>query len=71
MRICKKYPKIFKLNTACPTEVAFDFVINGLSLNKGKSIILKGMKRKQQKDASLAHQSHFVWRNLNQSNNYD
>ena len=39
-----------------------------LSLNMGKSIILKGMKRKQ-KDTNLAHQSHFARRNLDQSDN--
>ena len=65
----KKYPEILKLYTGCPTAATFDLLSIVLSLNIGKSSILKGMKWKQQKDTSLAHQSHFTRRNQDQSDN--
>ena len=61
-----KYPEIVKLYTGCPTAGAFDFIINRLKPKHGKIQYFKG---KQQKDTCLAHQSHFVRRNLDQSGN--
>ena len=71
MEICKKVPKIVKLYTGCPTAAAVDFIINRLKPKHEKSSILNRMKWKQQKDTSLALQSHFARRNLDRSDNQD
>ena len=43
MEICKKkYPKIVKLYTGCPTTAAFDFIINRLKPKHGKILYFKG-----------------------------
>ena len=42
MEICKKYPKIVKLYTGCPTAAACDFIINGLKPKHGKIQYFKG-----------------------------
>ena len=59
MEACKKYPQIVKSYTGSPTAATFQLqqplilLSVVLSLNIEKSIILKGMKWKQQKDISL------------------
>ena len=60
-RYVKKYTKIVKLYTGCPTAATFDFIINRLRSKHGKIQYFQGneTEAKKKKKNSLAYQSHF------------